>query len=492
MEQVVVKKWWGENAAELRKSPENIKNDYENWIKNQVVVVSAIRNPEYNTTDNLILLWKLLQEKNIDYDIIKSKVEEIRDFHIDIAKKSKVNNFEKIKSFINKSFEELLLKIAFNLSSHNWLKPSSDNDYSIKWLNEQISILWFWENISAKIHTMIINNLKVEWLSAELINFDNVTKKINEFDTQNIIFEKLSKEISSRVDIILSNWNIAVITWYIPWLNGGIEKNIWRWYSDATSSMLATWLSENYNVILEIQKSVKWILSADPRVVNNTTKLIEQIDYLTAKEITWVRWWQAKLLHSQVLRKELLGKWIKVKLFDPFNDWKWTIISREKNKESIWVEYIWYRDNIIFFSISSWDMSDSWILEKVFKKVNDYNISVDIVSTSETEISFTIDNGIEKNILDSLVKDIQKELDIDKNDDINFVKYTKNKALIFCIWQNLSQATWPLYKASKVLSDNWINTQLMSQGSMERSMVFWVESWEAKKAVNILHKEFIE
>ncbi len=251
MEKVVVKKWWGENAAELDRSPENIKNDYKNWIKNQVVVVSAIRKPQYNTTDNLIALWKLLQEKNIDYDLIKEKVEEIRDFHLNIAKESKINNFEKVKTFIEKSFEELLIKIIFNLSSHNWIKSSANNDYLVKGINDEISILWFWEMISAQIHTMIINNLKIEWLNAELINFDNVTKNIDISDTQNIIFEKLSKEISSRVDLILSIWNVVVVPWYIPWLKNGIENNIWRWYSDATSSMVATWLSENYDVISE-------------------------------------------------------------------------------------------------------------------------------------------------------------------------------------------------------------------------------------------------
>jgi aspartokinase len=37
-------------------------------------------------------------------------------------------------------------------------------------------------------------------------------------------------------------------------------------------------------------------------------------------------------------------------------------------------------------------MSDYGVLSKVFDVVKSYGISVDIVSTSETEISFTIDN----------------------------------------------------------------------------------------------------
>ena len=115
---------------------------------------------------------------------------------------------------------------------------------------------------------------------------------------------------------------------------------IWRWYSDATASMTAVWLSRIFDVTLEIQKSVIWMLSTDPWLLEKwKPKLIEKIDYLTAKEITWTRWAQAKLLHNQVLRKELQEAWIKVHLFDPFKSTKWTIISREKNIDSSWVSY---------------------------------------------------------------------------------------------------------------------------------------------------------
>jgi len=78
-------------------------------------------------------------------------------------------------------------------------------------------------------------------------------------------------------------------------------------------------------------------------------------------------------------------------------------------------------------------MSDSGILSSIFEVVKKYNISVDIVSTSETEISFTIDDNVEEERLKSLSNDIRKKIGITENDDINFVKYEKDKALIFCI-----------------------------------------------------------
>jgi len=465
-----VKKWWWENASELIKSPNNIVNDYQKWIK-QVVVVSAIRDDKTNTTDNLIEIWKLLWEKNIDFYKVKEKIEKIRDFHISIAKEKWVKNFDKIKDYIINKFEQFLMKITYNISSHNWIIPNKENDYSVQWIDKKISILWIWEILSAEIQKLTINNLDIEWLNAEIVNLDNITKNINNNDTQTDIFQKLSKEISEKVISILDNWNIPIISWYISWFEKWYNNIIWRWYTDATASITAVWLSEKYDVILEIQKSVKWMLSADPRIVKWKTKLIENIDYLTAKEITWVRWAQAKLLHSQVLRQELQKAWIKIHLFDPFKNTKWTIISRNKSEISNGIEYIWWRNNITIFSVSSWNMSSKWILSEISLIANQY-ASIDIVSTSETEISFTIDWELSDNQLIELSNKIRKSLNITDDWYENFVKYYKNKALIFCIWQNLSHNLWSLWRAASTLSNWWINIEMVSQWTMERAIVF--------------------
>ena len=57
----IVKKLGWENAAQLHKSAANIYRDYVEW-KNQAIVVSAMRSPDFNTTDKLILLWKELSK----------------------------------------------------------------------------------------------------------------------------------------------------------------------------------------------------------------------------------------------------------------------------------------------------------------------------------------------------------------------------------------------------------------------------------------------
>jgi len=482
-----VKKWGGENAAELIKSPKNIVDDFKKWIR-QAVIVSAMRSSKYNTTDNLIELWKMLWEKKIDFDSIQAKVREIRDFHISIAENKWIINISK---YIADRFDNFLMKITFNLSSHYWITPTINNDFLVKWIDKNFSVIWFWEVISSEIQSLIINNLDIDWLKSKPVELNWITDDIDDNSTKSEIFNILSVRIAEKTNNMINDWVVPIIPWYIPWFKRWIEASIWRGYSDATASMTAVWLWKKFDVTLEIQKSVLWILSADPRIVEwGKTKLIDKIDYLTAKEITWVRWAQAKLLHSQVLRKELQESWINVHLFNPFENTKWTIISKNKSNESSWIEYIWWRDNIIVFSVSSWNMDSKWILSKISLIANEY-ASIDVVSTSETEISFTLEWNITKDKLDELSSRIRVSLGIKENWYENFVKYDKNKALVFCIWQNLSHNLWSLWKAASVLSKWWINIEMVSQWRMERAIVFWIKSNQLHNAINLLHNEFI-
>jgi len=486
-ESLSVKKWGWENAAELVKSPHNVFVDHINWVK-QAVVVSAIRSSDFNTTDKLIEIWELIKTK-VSFWKVKSKLMEIRDFHFAIIDEKISGDTSSLKDYINKVFQELIFDIFYWYQSQSKLIPSKENDYSIltdKWL---VSIIWFWENLSAYVHEQIIT---YTWIDAQFVDLKWVVPENSEELKESELFETLSREIASRTDQVLNDWKVPVIPWYIPWFANGIENAIWRWYSDATAAMTSVWLSRlGYDTTLEIQKSVLGMLSSDPRVVKwKKTKLIEQIDYLTAKEITGIRWAQAKLLHNQVLRKELQEAGIKVRLFDPFSDSKGTLISRMKNPDSSWVEFVWGRSWVTFFSISSGKMAGNWVLASIFDIVKNYG-SVDIVSTSETEVSFTLDSSIPQKKLDEMTLKIRQSLDIQEDWYENFVKYEKNKALVFCVWQNLYHSKWTLWKAATALANWGINIEMISQWIMERAIVFGIKSDELNKAINLLHSELI-
>jgi aspartokinase/homoserine dehydrogenase 1 len=380
------------------------------------------------------------------------------------------------------------------------LIPEKKNDYSIGLENwEKLSIIGFWEKISSKIISGVIDSMSENWICSKSIDLWNIIiNKDLENKSRKDVFDMLTLKLSDIIEENTKWWHIPVLSGYIWSFPEWIEERIGRWYSDATAAISAVWLARKwYGVVIEIQKSVKWLMSADPRILDNpeNAKIIKKLNYLTAREITWDGWAQAKLLHPQALRSEVQEAWIKIHLFDPFS-WEsgsWIVNeNREKSEKCNWITFIWWRKNVIFFSISSGKMFEKSILSRLFNIVKDY-FSVDIVSSSETEVSFTIDwNWKCDKKLEEMTEKIKKEFNLLDSSTSEFVEYKKDRALIFCVWEHMKNYIWLMGKAITVLSENNINLKIVSQWRLQRAMIFWIEEKDLNKAINLLHNEFIK
>ena len=497
----IIKKLGWENAAELDKSARNIWEDYKKW-RTQAVVVSAIRSSEFNTTDKLIELWECIWREKVDESLLKWIISKLKEFHLDILENKLLCIKTKIIDIVEEEFkflEESLFYYISNKKSKNI--PSLSNDYSIELENKKmLSILWFWEIVSCKIFSGVIDIISDEWIYSKSIDLSNlINKKELEWKESNEIFDLLSIKISDIVDEQIKWWKIPVLSWYIGSFEWWIEENIGRWYSDATAAVCTVGLSWKwYPVTLEIQKSVIGFLSADPRILKNPDDAvcISKMDYLMAREITWDTWAQAKLLHPQALRSKVQEAGVKIHLYDPFSghDGSWIVneIQKDEQVECSGISFVWGREDVVFFSISSWKMFEKWILAHLFTIVKKY-FSVDIISASETEITFTIDwNWKCDTKLEEMTKEIREEFHMWENTFMEFVEYKKHKSLIFCVWKHMKDYIGLMAKVVNVLSKNNINIEIASQWRLQRAMIFWIKGSDMKKAVNVLHDEFIK
>lgn len=495
----LIKKLGGENAAELGGSSRNIYDDFLKWIK-QAVIVSAIRSPDFNTTDNLIKIWNLLSQEKINKKEVLKAISELEEFHLNILEEKLLCEKNNIIKLIKKEFVLFRGNVEYYINSDNkTLIPDSWNDYSInlEW-DKILPIIWFWEIISCKIYSSVIDTISENWVCSKSVDLSSLVRVWElKWKNEREIFGLLSTKISQVVLEHVKNNYIPVLSWYIWIFEKWIEKTIWRWYSDATAAITSVWLAnKNHKVVLEIQKSVKWLLSCDPRVLENPgdAVLIEKLNYLAAREITWDCWAQAKLLHHQTLRSEVQEAGIKIHLYDPFSkesDWSWIDDKEVKCEINNWIEFIWWRKDIIFFSISSGKMFEKGILTRLFSIVDDY-FSVDIVSASETEVTFTIDwKDVNDKDLEEMTKEIKEEFHMLENTHMEFVEYKKNKSLVFCVGQHMKDRVWLMAKATKVLWDNWINIEMISQWRLQRAIIFGIDSINMNKAVNVLHNTFI-
>jgi len=494
----IVKKLGWENAAQIHNSAHNIYNDFVSW-KTQAIVVSAMRSSYFNTTDKLILLWKELSKKNIDEKNIFNLIESIKNFHLKLLECELLWPKEKVIIIINNLFKIFIENIKFFIENRTEKDiPKRNNDYSIELKNKnKLSIIGFWEIISSKIISGVIDSISANWICSKSIDlWDIVSSKNLVKKAENEVFDMLTEKVSNIIDENIIGWHIPVLSGYIWSFPKWIEKTIGRWYSDATAAISATGLAKKwYSVTIEVQKSVKWLMSADPSILYNPedAQVLEKIDYLTAREITWDNWAQAKLLHHQTLRSEVQEAGIKIHLFDPFSgeEGTWIIDKRKCTNIKPWIRFIWWRKNIIFFSISSWKMFERSILSRLFNIVQKY-FSVDIVTSSETEVSFTIDwEWVSDEILNEMTNKIKKEFNLYNNSDVEFVEYKKDRALIFCVWEHMKDYVKVLWKSIQIFAENDIDIKLISQGRLERAIIFGIVQKDRIKAVNLLHNEFI-
>lgn len=480
----VIKIWWENAWCDLQTTVWFVK---WNSVNDQTLVVSAMRNSKFNTTDELKNLAEYLNSSNLESAI--NTLEKIFQFH---EKALLAQWWDKIVPLVKSKFSEIKEYLSDNL----WKNLSEENDYVISLWERKISLLWFWEDISAFVHAEL---LKINGIDSEVI----VTDDFEIFDENNYFLEIIS-HFTNKVSEVLNNWRVPVVPWFIwniPWW---ILNKIDRWYTDATASMVALSLEEMYkNICLSIFKSVDGILACDPGLFKDETgkselrdtekiKLISHLDYLTARELTW---WsiggKAKFLHEYALSEEIMKSWIELKIVNPQKPHLWTVVNADKNSQSDWVEIVNKRDGISFIKVTKAAFSEGvWDLEKIFQIVKNEGYSIDMVITSETQVSFSLElNDPEKlNLLKSV---IEQEFFDNNISDINFVEISNNMSLVHCIWQNLDE-NYQLVLAYWIIALQWEGIQVhhfwWERGKW--AMIFAVEQKDAKLAAKKLARQF--
>jgi aspartate kinase len=478
MNQLEVIKIWGENAGtDLETTVQYLS---ENKNNPQALVVSAMRSEDldFNTTDQLKLTAQHLTDNRLSeaHKIFNS----IMNFHIEALQKQSAD-------FLIPEIQKIFLNISESFEFNLWNNLNVSNDFSINVFWKIESLLWLWEKISALVHTRL---LEKSWVLAELLDMENIIINKNQDYTEAVLHYFII-EISR----ILSEWKIPVIWGFIANIPGWILENIDRWYTDATASLVALSQKNNYEKIrLNIFKSVDGILWVDPRLFpkNSKINLISHMDYLTARELTGGSiWWKAKFLHEYALSQDIMDAWVELKIMDPKKSHLWTTVSAEKNTQSSWVEIVNKRDGISFVRITKASFSEGiGDVQKIFDIVKLKWFSIDMITTSETQVSFSLDVNNQED-LDDLKSTLISKFFNNKISNIDYVDIQKNMSLIHCIWQNLdheyqlSLAYWilALEKEDIKIHTFW--------GEREKwAIIFAVENNDAVKSVQALAKQF--
>ena len=225
---------------------------------------------------------------------------------------------------------------------------------------------------------------------------------------------------------------------------------------------------------IEIWTDVDGVRTADPRYVQNT-KSLAQISFEEAAEMAH---FGAKVLHTLTI-EPAVKKNIPIYVLNSMNpSGKGTAILRNELIED-GVKSVSFKENIRVINIFSTKMiNTSGFLRRVFEIFSESKVSVDLISTSEANISVTVDAT--QNI-DAVVEELSEFADVIVDDD---------KSQVSVIGKNIVKLNGMLKKTFTPLKK--CNVYMISQGASFVNISFVVDREELIEVVRDLHHHLFE
>ena len=435
---MIVMKFGGSSVGDAERIT-NVCNIVKSKLAEKpVVVVSAVK----GITDKLIEAAK----KAANGEDVSKELDEIKQKHHKILKDLGLPE-TLVDPHLNKFFKVI------------------DKIFVMKMVNSEImdEVQSFGERMSSRIVAACLTKMGVKSEAFDAYDVGMITTPDYGNaeplpDTEEKLNEKISKIKS-----------VPVITGFIGKDSAGNITTLGRGGSDYTAGIIGAAL----NAITEIWTDVNGIMTADPRVVKEA-KTIDSISFNEASELAY---FGARVLHPKTIWPAV-RKNLPVKVLNSFEpDNKGTTVVKEANKSKEIIKAIACKKNINLITLNSTRMLLAHgFLARVFTVFEDYKKSVDMIATSEVSVSLTVDN--------------EKDLDKIKNDleGIAEANVEKNKSIICVVGEGMHHSKGVVGKLFQALKD--IRIEMISAGASEINISFIVDTKDADKAVQILHKEF--
>jgi aspartate kinase len=266
---------------------------------------------------------------------------------------------------------------------------------------------------------------------------------------------------------------VPIVTGFIAKDKNGCITTLGRGGSDLTATVLGSALK-----VKEIQtwKDVDGILTADPRIVK-AAQTVSEVTYDEASELAF---FGAQVLHPRSMQPcRKTGTPVRVK--NSYNqNAEGSIIVQAHTREMPPVRVITAVKHITLIDILSTRMlGASGFLAHIFNQFLKWNISIDVIATSEVSLSLTINTGQD---LSGLIEDLERVAEV----------YCHKEKAIIALICDVRHSSSILALCFSALAKAGINVQMISQGASKVNISMICDDNEADAVVKILHKAFFE
>ena len=333
------------------------------------------------------------------------------------------------------------------------------------------------ERLSAR---MLTATLQDQGVPAEMVDLVEVVPDHEQYINPGF-FNRLQTLLGERCRP--SEQRVPIVTGFIGQIPGGLLKAVGRGYTDFTAAMISAGLGGETTEEMQVWKEVDGIFSADPRKVPNA-RVLSRISPAEAAELTY---FGSEVLHPFTMER-VVGAKIPIRIKNTFNpEGEGTVILHDgldhedsPNAQDV-VTAVTAKRGITTFSVTSNRMYNAHgFMARVFKVLEDHQVSVDLIATSEVSISCTVDGADElKRAVPSL-------------EELGRVSLTPGRAILAMVGEGMKYAVGTAGRMFSTLGASGINIEIISQGASEINISCVIKEEDVEQALISIHQAFLE
>jgi aspartate kinase len=284
--------------------------------------------------------------------------------------------------------------------------------------------------------------------------------------------------VKERIEPLLND-SIPVVCGFIAENEAGVMTTLGRGGSDFTASIIGAALKANE---IWLWKEVDGIMTTDPNIVPEA-KPIPVISYIEAMELSY---FGAKVLHPRAI-EPAIRHGIPVRVKNTFHpDLHGTLVVKDQKQSRDIVKAVTVIKKVALINISGAGMVGTiGVAARVFSALANAGVNIVMISqgSSEANISIVVDDPH----LDKAVKGIKAEF---KNGIIKEVTHDNKISVVAVVGAGMANTPGVAGRVFGALGKAAVNVIMISQGSSQHNISFAVSEESAKKAVQVLHREF--
>jgi aspartate kinase len=266
---------------------------------------------------------------------------------------------------------------------------------------------------------------------------------------------------------------LPVVTGFIAKDGEGNVTTLGRSGSDLSATLLGAALKADE---VQIWTDVDGVMTADPRIV----KEAKSIPALSIAEASELAYYGAKVIHPATMLPAIENRIPVVVRNTSRPELPGTVILAEAPRDAGAVKSIAYKRGIILVTVASTRMLlQSGFMAKIFEVFARYDLSVDLVATSEVTVSVTVDT--ERN-LDAVVKELKA---------FSEVTVDRGLAQVCVVGEGIRERASVASDVFGALAKANLPVRLISHGGTKINISFLLDETSVTKAIQSLHRALV-